>query len=138
MTHVPPKRLSDALAEAEAAISRISVCDARALLGDPQVLFVDLRDVREIERFGGIKGAHCCARGLLEFALDPESPYFREVFRQYDSYIFYCDNGLRATLAAHVAQQFGLKNVLALEGGLEHWMELGHRTEPLRCALEAA
>lgn len=132
MNVISPKRLSQILSEAEAVITQISVTDARNLLDDPDTLFVDLRDVREIERLGGIHGAHCCARGLLEFAMDPESPYFREVFTQYKNYIFYCDNGLRSTLAAQLAMQFGLQNVLCLSGGLEAWLEAGRRLEPLR------
>lgn len=138
MTNTPPKNLREALSEAEARVSQISVCDARSLLGNEQVLFIDLRDIREIERFGGIKNAHCCARGLLEFALDPESPYYREVFSRYETFIFYCDNGMRSLLAAQTAEQFGLERVFALEGGLEHWMELGHRSEPLRWTPDAA
>ncbi|WP_297339031.1 rhodanese-like domain-containing protein [Pseudophaeobacter sp.] len=132
MNVISPKRLSQILSEAEAVITQISVTDARNLLDDPDTLFVDLRDVREIERLGGIHGAHCCARGLLEFAMDPDSPYFREVFTQYKNYIFYCDNGLRSTLAAQLAMQFGLQNVLCLSGGLEAWLEAGRRLEPLR------
>jgi rhodanese-related sulfurtransferase len=132
MNVISPKRLRQILSEAEAVITQISVTDARNLLDDPDTLFVDLRDVREIERVGGIQGAHCCARGLLEFAMDPESPYFREVFTQYKNYIFYCDNGLRSTLAAQLAMQFGLQNVLCLSGGLEAWLEAGRRLEPLR------
>lgn len=132
MNVIAPKRLSEVLSEAEAAINTISVEDARNLMEKNDTLFVDLRDVREIERLGGIQGAHCCARGLLEFALDPESPYFRDIFTKYKTYIFYCDNGLRSALAAQLAMQFGLKNVLRLEGGLENWLEEGRRVEPLR------
>ncbi|EBA16698.1 rhodanese domain protein [Roseobacter sp. SK209-2-6] len=138
MTNTSPRNLREALSEAEARVPQISVRDARALLSNEHVLFIDLRDIREIERFGGIKNAHCCARGLLEFALDPESPYFREVFSQYETFIFYCDNGMRSLLAAQTAQDFGLGQVFALEGGLERWMELGHRSEPLRWTPDAA
>jgi predicted sulfurtransferase len=88
MNAMTPKRLSQVLSEAEAVVNLISVEDARRLLNDPDTLFVDLRDVREIDRLGGIKGAHCCARGLLEFALAPESPYFRDVFTQYSDPYF--------------------------------------------------
>ncbi len=78
------------MAEAEAQIETIPVAEAAKLLGSPGVVFVDLRDPRELDKEGRIPGAVHCPRGMLEFWIDPESPYARPVFQQEAKFVFFC------------------------------------------------
>ena len=87
------------LAEANASVKTLSVEEAQALLGRDDVLFVDLRDPRELEREGRIAGAFHCPRGMLEFWIDPASPYAKPQFQQDKTFVFFCAGGLRSALA---------------------------------------
>ena len=122
MTFIPLKSSKDLVAEAEALISFVSVEEALVMQDTGDADFVDLRVYRELEKTGVIPGAHSCPRGLLEFWLDPDSPYAHELFRRETTFIFYCDNGWRSALATRLAQEMGLQNVHCLRGGLEGWM----------------
>jgi rhodanese-related sulfurtransferase len=106
-------------------ITRIAPEEARTRHGRDDVVFVDLRDVRELEREGMIPGAFHCPRGMLEFWIDPESPYHKDVFSSGKEFVFYCNLGWRSALAADVAQQMGLERVLDMEGGFNAWKERG-------------
>jgi len=106
-------------------ITRIAPEEARKRHGRDDVVFVDLRDVRELEREGMIPGAFHCPRGMLEFWIDPESPYHKDVFASGKEFVFYCNLGWRSALAADVAQQMGLERVLDMEGGFNAWKERG-------------
>lgn len=88
---------------------------------EPGVLLVDLRDVREVKREGKIPGALHVPRGMLEFWIDPDSPYYREEFATATSLILYCNKGWRSALAAKSLQQMGIEEVSHLAGGLEQW-----------------
>jgi rhodanese-related sulfurtransferase len=109
------------LAEANAAIKTLSVAEAQELLGRDDVLFVDLRDPRELEREGRIAGAFHCPRGMLEFWIDPASPYAKPQFQQDKTFVFFCAGGLRSALATHLAQRMGLAPVAHVEGGFGAW-----------------
>jgi rhodanese-related sulfurtransferase len=111
--------------EAKSRIKTISVEEARRRHGADSVQFVDLRDVRELEREGMIPGAFHCPRGLLEFWLDPESPYHKAVFASPKEFIFYCNGAWRSALATDVAQQMGLEPVCELDGGFAAWKAAG-------------
>jgi rhodanese-related sulfurtransferase len=114
-----------ALVEAsEARIRIISAAEAIDQLGSDDVVFVDLRDVRELKREGGIPGAFHCPRGLLEFWIDPESPYHHAVFAEPKEFVFFCNLGWRSALAADIAQQMGLKTC-HIDGGFEAWKAEG-------------
>lgn len=113
------------LGEANAEITTLPVAEALKLKGDQSILFVDLRDPRELERDGQIPGAFHCPRGMLEFWIDPESPYFKPVFGEAKRFIFYCASGWRSALAAKTAQDMGLANVAHLGGGFSAWREAG-------------
>jgi rhodanese-related sulfurtransferase len=106
MSKVGYKALVEA---AEARIAIISAAEAIDKLNSDDVVFVDLRDVRELKRDGGIPGAFHCPRGLLEFWIDPESPYHNKVFAEPKEFVFFCNLGWRSALAADVAQQMGLQ-----------------------------
>ena len=117
------------LAEAEAEIETLPAPDATKLHGDPAVVFVDLRDPRELEREGRIPGAFHCTRGMLEFWIDPASPYAKPIFQQDKKFIFHCAGGMRLALAAKTAQDMGLKPVAHIAGGFAAWRDAGGPTE---------
>ncbi|MCO5093437.1 rhodanese-like domain-containing protein [Bosea sp. (in: a-proteobacteria)] len=113
------------VAEAESRIVTLSVEEARALHGSDGVVFVDLRDPRELEREGRMPGAFHCPRGMLEFWIDPESPYARAIFQEEKRFVFFCGGGWRSALAAEVAQAMGLKPVAHVAGGFGAWKKAG-------------
>src|SRR5512137_3169112 len=90
--------------EATAAITTYSIEEARDLHGREDVQFIDIRDIRELEREGVIPGAFHAPRGMLEFWVDPESPYHKEVFGSGKKFVFFCAGGLRSALAAQAVQ----------------------------------
>lgn len=112
--------------EAKSRIKTISLEEARARHGGSDVVFVDLRDVRELERDGMIPGAFHCARGMLEFWIDPDSPYHKDVFASGKEFVFYCNGAWRSALAADVAQQMGLERVSEMDGGFTAWKDKGY------------
>jgi rhodanese-related sulfurtransferase len=111
--------------EANAAIETLAAEDAKALYGRDDVVFVDLRDPRELEREGKIPGAFHCPRGMLEFWIDPASPYAKPVFQQDKKYVFFCAGGMRSALATKTAQDMGLKPVAHIAGGFGAWRKSG-------------
>ena len=111
--------------EAKARITTISLEDAKGRLGRDDVVFVDLRDVRELEREGMVPGAFHCPRGMLEFWIDPDSPYHKDIFAGDKEFVFYCNGAWRSALAADVAQQMGLEHVVEMEGGFAEWKKKG-------------
>lgn len=117
------------LDEANARIRTIPVAEAVSLLGRDDTVFVDLRDPRELEREGRIPGAVHCPRGMLEFWIDPESPYHKPVFAQDKTFVFFCAAGWRSALSTAAAQDMGLKPVAHIEGGFSAWKEAGGPVE---------
>ncbi len=109
------------LAEAEDKIETLTLEEAAALHGSEDVIFVDLRDRRELEREGRIPGAFHCPRGMLEFWIDPESPYHKSVFAEPKRFVFYCASGWRSALATQAAQEMGLEPVCHVSGGFTTW-----------------
>lgn len=118
----------DLLARADAAVKSYEAEEAPALVGDPDVVLVDIRDPRELEREGMIPGAHHAPRGMLEFWVDPESPYHKPYFAEDREFVFYCASGWRSLLAAEVAQQMGLRSA-SLRGGFGDYRRAGHPVE---------
>jgi rhodanese-related sulfurtransferase len=117
--------------EANALVEEIDVEQAKALHGRDDVQFVDIRDIRELEREGRVPGAFHCPRGMLEFWIDPASPYAKPQFQQDKRFVFFCAGGLRSALAARAAQEMGLKPVSHIRGGYGAWRAAGGATEPL-------
>ena len=117
--------------EATAEIETISAEEAAARLGDENTVLVDIRDIRELQREGKVPGATHCPRGMLEFWIDPESPYHKEIFSSGKSFVFYCAAGWRSALATKTAQDMGLAPVAHIEGGFGAWREAGLPVEPL-------
>ncbi len=119
------KRVKDMVAEANEVVETLTVEEAKALHGQEGVTFVDLRDPRELQRDGMIDGAFHCPRGMLEFWIDPESPYAKEKFQSGNKFVFYCASGWRSALSAKVAQEMGLENVSHVLGGFGGWKKAG-------------
>jgi rhodanese-related sulfurtransferase len=111
--------------EANAEIETLTVEDAIAAHTDEDVVVVDLRDVRELTHDGKVPGCFHMPRGMLEFWIDPESPYFKELFHEDKRFVFYCSKGWRSALATQTAQRMGLKRVSHIEGGFEAWQKAG-------------
>lgn len=111
--------------EALERIQTISVADAQARLGDPNVAFIDIREGKELEREGAIPGAFNAPRGVLEFWVDPESPYFKEVFGSGKQFILYCQSAWRSTLATATLSDMGLTSVCHMDGGFSAWKQAG-------------
>jgi rhodanese-related sulfurtransferase len=109
------------IARAMAEIETVPLEQAQKLLADPNTVFVDIRDVRELEREGMIPNAFHAPRGMLEFWVDPDSPYYKSIFTDGKRYVLYCASAWRSALATHALQNMGLPGVCHLEGGFSAW-----------------
>ena len=128
-THMITKGIKELCAEAEAVVETWTVDEARDHLEDEDVVFVDIRDIRELWREGAIPGAVHAPRGMLEFWVDPESPYARDVFQSGKRFMFFCAGGLRSALAAKSVQEMGLSPVCHMAGGYSAWKKIDYPTE---------
>ena len=119
------KGVKQMVADANAEVRSVPVAEAAELAGRDDHVIVDLRDPRELRREGKIPGAFSCPRGMLEFWIDPASPYHKEVFNQDKTYVFYCASAWRSALATKAAQEMGLGPVAHIEGGFTAWKKAG-------------
>lgn len=115
--------------QAEKEIETVSVDDVKGFYGSDDVVLIDIRDIRELKRDGKVPGAFHCPRGMVEFWIDPESPYHKDVFAQDKKYVFFCAGGMRSALAAQSAHRMGLKPVCHMAGGFKVWKETGGTVE---------
>ena len=132
-TRVPQKITANVKSMVEAAkreIEEIPPAEAVKLFGREDVVLVDLRDPRERERDGKVPGTFNVTRGMLEFWIDPDSPYYKPRFGEDKKFVFFCAGGLRSAFAAKTAQDMGLKPVAHILGGFRGWKEAGGPTEP--------
>ncbi|OZA72296.1 rhodanese-like domain-containing protein, partial [Polynucleobacter sp. 39-46-10] len=111
----------DLIANAMAQIETVPLDQAKTLLDDENTVFVDIRDVRELEREGMIPGAFHAPRGMLEFWVDPKSPYFKPIFGEGKRLVLYCASAWRSSLATETLQKMGVPRVCHLEGGFSAW-----------------
>ncbi len=118
------------LAEADSAVETLDPAAVKALIGRDDTVLVDLRDPRELEREGRMPGAFHCPRGMLEFWIDPESPYAKPIFQEDKKFVFFCAGGWRSALAAKTAQDMGLKPVAHMRGGFGAWKKAELPVEP--------
>ncbi|WIY25603.1 rhodanese-like domain-containing protein [Parasedimentitalea psychrophila] len=130
MPQIITKGIKALLAEANDVVTRLPVAEAKKLVASDDYVFIDLRDIRELRRAGLIPGAFSCPRGMLEFWIDPDSPYHKPVFNQDKTYVFYCASAWRSALSAKVAMEMGLKPVMHLEGGFGEWLKQGGPVVP--------
>jgi len=116
------------LEEANAEVTAVEPADAIALHGRADTVFVDLRDPREREREGSIPDAFSCPRGMLEFWVDPESPYFKDVFAQDKKFVFHCASGWRSAISVATLQEMGFE-AAHLRDGFGGWEKAGGPVE---------
>ena len=124
MVNKPTKGVEALVDEAAAQVESLSVAAARAEVAEGAML-VDLRDVRELKHEGRIPGAIHAPRGMIEFWIDPDSPYHREALTTPDRLILFCSLGWRSALTAKSLQDMGITGVAHLEGGFKAWMDEG-------------
>jgi rhodanese-related sulfurtransferase len=130
MTQHITQHVGDLVAAAEREIESLQVADAIALHAAGGATFIDIRDVRELNRDGRVPGAFHCPRGMLEFWIDPDSKYFKPVFGGDGKFVFFCAAGARSALATQTAQRMGLRPVAHIAGGFGAWKAAGGAVEP--------
>lgn len=123
------KKAWDMVREAEAEIETVSPADAIARMNDEDFLLVDIRDPRELDREGRIPGAFHAPRGMLEFWVDPASPYYKPVFGEGKKYVFFCAAAGRSALSVKTLQDMGMENIAQLGEGFKGWREAGGPVE---------
>ena len=117
--------------EAMAQVTTYSVAEVQARLADPAVQIVDIRDIRELAE-GTVVGSFHAPRGMLEFWVDPESPYHKKIFaNDAKEFILFCGAGWRSALATKALQDMGMTNVAHIDGGWAEWVKQGAPTETL-------
>ena len=119
------------ISDANKVVPTKSIDEAKKLYKDENYVFIDLRDIRELSREGKIPGSFSCPRGMLEFWIDPDSPYHKEIFNQNKTYIFYCASAWRSALSGKTAIEMGLNPVAHLAGGFTAWKNAGMPIEEL-------
>lgn len=119
------KGFRELIDEAMAKIKTLSVEEAYQRFGASSAVFVDIRDIRELERDGLIPGAFHAPRGMLEFWVDPDSPYHKKIFGSGRDFVLYCQSAWRSSLSAATLQEMGFANVSHLEGGFKAWKDAG-------------
>lgn len=116
------------VAEAKARITEITATDAIAMHGQDDVVIVDIRDIRERQKLGYISGSFHAPRGMLEFWVDPESPYFKDIFGQDKRFILHCASGWRSALSAATLQDMGFE-AAHIDSGFNGWVKAGGAIE---------
>jgi rhodanese-related sulfurtransferase len=129
MTQTITRGIKSLLQEANGEIETMGVAEVKAAVERGDAILVDIRDPRELEREGRIPGSFSCTRGMLEFWIDPESPYAKPIFQENKKFIFHCASGWRSALAAKTAQDMGMKPVAHLGGGFKAWRDAGEAVE---------
>ena len=117
------------VAEARNKIEQVDATDAIGMMANPDVVIVDLRDVREREREGYIPNSFHCPRGMVEFWVDPESPYYKEIFGRDAKFVFHCASGWRSALTVATLGDMGMDNVSHITDGFKSWREAGGPVE---------
>ncbi|AVO38649.1 rhodanese-like domain-containing protein [Pukyongiella litopenaei] len=118
------KTSAEMVSDARARIEEIETRDLIAMLDDPDVVIVDIRDIRERQRSGFIPGSFHAPRGMIEFWVDPDSPYFKEVFGQDRKFVLHCASGWRSALTAVTLAEMGF-DAAHLREGFSTWEQQG-------------
>jgi rhodanese-related sulfurtransferase len=123
------KPVRQMVAEAKAMIESLSVADVRRGLAAGEMLLVDIRDVRELDRDGRIPGAFHAPRGMLDFWVDPDSPYFKPPLATERKLVLFCASAWRSALSTRTLREMGVERVAEMEGGFRAWVEAGGEVE---------
>jgi hypothetical protein len=118
------KGVGDLVAAAEVEVQTLTIEEVMSSV-EEGALLVDLRDVRELRREGTIPGSYHAPRGMLEFWVDPDSPYHHEALSSAKQLVLFCNLGWRSALAAKALQDMGMTNVAHLAGGFDSWKGAG-------------
>ena len=129
------KGIKELCEEAETVIETMTVKEVMKVSADDSVQLVDIRDIRELWRDGAIPGATHAPRGMLEFWVDPKSPYHREEFASGKKFIFFCAGGMRSALATQAVHNMGLAPVAHMAGGFGAWVKEDGAIEPKEAKL---
>jgi len=129
------KGIKELCEQAEREIETMDVEQVMKVMNDENVQLVDIRDIRELWRDGAIPGSTHAPRGMLEFWVDPNSPYHRDDFASGKKFIFYCAGGMRSALAAQTVHNMGLAPVAHMAGGYGAWMKAEGPIEPKEAKL---
>ena len=116
------KTVKNMVAEAKLKINEIDAKEAIKLFNDDNVIFIDIRDIRERQKLGFIPGSFHAPRGMLEFWIDPESPYFKDIFNTNKKYIFHCAAGWRSALAVSTLKDMGFE-ASHITDGFAGWVD---------------
>ena len=120
------KTIKQLVEEAMQVVATIKAEEAKKLLQDSsQYLLIDIRDVRELWKSGSIEGAKHIPRGMLEFWLDPESPYFKLDLKPEMNKILFCASNWRSAIASKTLMEMGFDNVMHVEGGFQALVDSG-------------
>ena len=122
---MPIRPVKEMVAEAKAEITSLSVAETQAKLDAGDILLVDIRDPRELKRDGKIAGAFHAPRGMLEFWVDPASPYHKEAFATDKPVVLFCASAWRSALSAKTLKDMGMDNIAEMEGGFAGWRDAG-------------
>jgi rhodanese-related sulfurtransferase len=125
------KGVEQLVEEALEAITTISTSEVEAKRGQPGVMLIDLRDIRELKREGRIPNTLHIPRGMLEFWIDPASPYYKADFDNATELVLFCNKGWRSALAAHSLYRMGVEGVSHMDGGMTKWQEDGFEVEEM-------
>ena len=126
---MPIRPIKEMVSEAKAQITTLSVEDVRAKQEAGEVLMVDIRDPRELKREGRIPGAFHAPRGMLEFWVDPSSPYYKPALTTDKTLVLFCASAWRSALSVKTLQDMGVENIAELDGGFKGWRESGAPVE---------
>ena len=127
---MPITPVAELVRSAKAEIESLSVKAVRQSLDRQDILLVDIRDVRELDREGRIPGAYHAPRGMLEFWIDPHSTYHKSVLATDQKLVLFCASSWRSALAAKALQDMGVRNVAEMDGGFSAWKDSGGAVEP--------
>ncbi|UYV37478.1 rhodanese-like domain-containing protein [Rhodobacteraceae bacterium D3-12] len=121
--------VKEMVAAAKREITSISAEEAQAKAAAGEILLVDIRDPRELAREGRIEGAFHAPRGMLEFWVDPQSPYFKEALATDKTLVLFCASAWRSALSTKVLKDMGVENIAEMEGGFSAWKKEGRPVE---------
>ena len=115
------KTVMQMVADAKSKINEIDAKEAIKLFKNEDVIFIDIRDIRERQKSGFIPGSFHAPRGMLEFWIDPDSPYFKDIFNKKKKYIFHCAAGWRSALAVNTLNDMGFE-ATHISDGFSGWI----------------
>lgn len=129
MTKKLKTSVSQMVADARSVIEEVDAKDMLDAVNSDDIVIVDIRDIRERQRGGFIPGSFHCPRGMAEFWVDPESPYYKEIFGEDKKFIFHCASGWRSALTTETLQKMGMENIAHMKDGFTSWKEAGGAIE---------